>query len=198
MKALFTTLAIAAASVILAPAQASAQAYEDIIASQPEPGTQQRRSNGEAEATSMYGEAQVEGGEDYAEGQQDSDVDASDGDETSLDQAAIGDNGPQDIYSYIEQGRALGPTAQRDKDAKRTAEALADHRAAVVKKMKLSSEMLMQKQKERAWKLSHPGQEYSKQEDGETVEGGDDEESYSDDNGNEKPDGDDAGGEGDY
>ena len=197
MKTLLAALAIAAVSLTLQPGQAQAQAYEDIIAAQPEPGTPQRRSNGEADANSMYGEAQVEGGEDYGAGQMDGDVDPSDGDETSYDQAAIGDEGPQDIYSYIERGRSLGPTAQRDKDAKNTAEALQKHRAGMVQKMKRGSEMMLQKQKERAWKLAHPGQEYSKQEDGETIEG-DDAESYSDDNGNEKADAGEAEGDGEY
>jgi hypothetical protein len=196
----------AIAAVALLPAPAGAQSYEDIISQQYQ-NSQNPRGNkkpdAEQAAESIYGEARVDEGASYEEG---STTDPQDEESNlSYDQMAIGTDGPQDLYSYIAgQEDRRDPVAKRAKNSAKAHEEALRQRASVIKKMQQNSADQIRKQKERAWKLSHPGQEYpgeQNEEDGESGysdEGGEDsadEAGYSDEGAGQDSD---SGGEGGY
>lgn len=173
MKTFLAALALAAVAFL--PASAMAQNYEDIIAHHSyDPTAKNQKPNAEQNAASIYGdtlnETEALGGGDTTGAEE-----TGDDSQQSYDQQAMGGDTPQDIYSYVAGQSKMSATERRERDAKKANDAALKTRAATLKKMQRSSEQLLKQQKERAWKLAHPGQEYK----GEEGEEGDDAEETS-------------------
>lgn len=166
MKTTLTALAFVLAASLLLPPPAAAQNYEEMIQQNkdydPSKPRNPQRDN-ELNSKSLYGETEGGLANDYGVDQDTAGGPDEDDAEMSYDEKALPGGGPKDLYSYIGEDRdnsEAGMTDKRQRANKKAHEEALKTQKKQLKKLQANTDRLIREQKERAWKLANPGQEY--------------------------------------
>ena len=193
-------LALFAAALVCAPAVPEAAAQQNDYQSKgyyAKALDQQKASRQKKNEPSLYGDMTGGTSGGFEEGSVDYSGGGEDSGGGSFNQMMGGSDGDAaGIHAYLRDQELDSSVTGRTQNARQRSAADAQKRRdEMIKKMKANSDKLLRQQKERAWRLSHPGQDYP-DEDNDSGWGGDSSAGGEDSGGGWAGAGDDAGGGG--